>query len=95
MTTLEYRSCANSEILFANVAAVVAALAACNAVAVFAGRALRALWPEPPFKILAPRLRIGEHLEQLQSAYGYFVVHYLTPLNMAKLSAFSGRESSI
>lgn len=75
---LEYRAGAHSEILFALVATVVTASPLRDALAKAAHGTLAAVRPQARFEVSPRRLLVGEHGEQLVSADGDFVVHFVT-----------------
>src|SRR5579864_100358 len=75
VAALHDRAGANSEVLRALVAAVVAVLARRDPVQTSADRATRTGGPQPRLKVDAGRLVVREHLEQLECADGGVVVH--------------------
>lgn len=78
MRALEDGPRANREILFARVAAIVAAFADSDALAARADWTLNAVRPQTRFEIDPRRFRIGKELKKLKRADGY-VVHLFSP----------------
>jgi len=66
MAALENRASAHRKVLFALIAAVVAALALRDAFAQATNRATWAVGPKPPFEVNPRRFLVREHLEKLE-----------------------------
>lgn len=79
MRPLEDRPRAHREIQLAGVAAVEAALAGRNPLALGAGRTRRALGPQPRFQVRPGRVLIGKHRKELKRA-DRDLVHSQSPL---------------
>jgi hypothetical protein len=75
MAALEDRPGTHGEIFQALIAAVVTGLARAYAITQSAYRAVRALRPQPGFEVFPRAFLIREHLEKLEGAYRYVVIH--------------------